>query len=91
MLTRLTLFFAAIGALQAQQVVAPTQDQVGPVRGDNVGDYNVTQSFELGYRFKGVGGNEGMYRSVDNFGNGIRLFGISLSVNSKDGHGRYFD
>ena len=75
----------------AQQVVAPTTEQVGTPRGDTMGGYNVTQSFELGYRFKSVGGDEGMYRSVDNIGNGIRLLGSSLSVNSKDGHGRYFD
>ena len=28
-----------------------------------------------------------MYRSVDNFGNGVRLLGSNLTVNSKDGHG----
>jgi hypothetical protein len=82
---------ALIGTLQAQQVVAPTTEQVGSARGTNKGDYNVMQSFELGYRFKSVHGNEGMYRSVDNYGNGIRLLGSNLSVNSKDGHGRYFD
>ncbi len=91
MLTRLTLMLAAAGALQAQQVVSPTPEQVGSPRGDNVGNYNVTQSFELGYRMKAVGGDEGMYRSVDNWGNGLRLFGSSLSVNSKDGHGHLFD
>ena len=72
-------------------MVAPTPEQVGSPRGDNTGNYNITQSFELGYRFEPVGGNEGMYRSVDNYGNGIRLLGSNLSVNSKDGHGHYFD
>ena len=91
MLTRISLLLAAIGALQAQQVVAPTPQQTSSPRGDNMGDYNITQSFELGYRFKAVGGDEGMYRSVDNFGNGLRLLGSSLSINSKDGHGRLFD
>ena len=28
-----------------------------------------------------------MYRSVVNYGNGLRLLGSNLSVNSKDGHG----
>ena len=79
------------GALRAQQVVAPTTEQVGSPRGDNMDDYNITQSFELGYRFKAVGGDEGMYRSVDNIGNGLRLLASSLSINSKDGHGHYFD
>src|SRR5580765_8122389 len=79
------------GTLQAQQVVAPTPEPVGSPRGTNTGDYNVMNSFELGYRFKTVNGNDGMYRSVDNYGNGIRLLGSNLSVNSKDGHGHYFD
>ncbi len=88
---RLLLVAASVLALRAQQVVAPTTAQVGSTRGDNVGDYNVTQSFELGYRFKSVGGNEGMYRSVVDYGNGVRLLGSNLTVNSKDGHGHYFD
>src|SRR5947209_1011998 len=77
--------------LHAQEVVAPTPAQVGPARGENVGGYNVTQSFELGLRWVTVGGDADMYRSVDNFHNGVRLLGSSLTVNSKDGHGHYFD
>jgi len=84
-------FFAVGIALQAQQEVAPTTEPVGPPRGETMDGYNITQSFELGYRFKAVGGDEGMYRSVDDIGNGIRLLGSSLSVNSKDGHGHLFD
>src|SRR5215831_11587466 len=91
MLNRIYILVAAAGALSAQQVVAPTSERVGSVRGTDVGDYNVTQSFETGYRWHTVGGDEGMYRSVANYGNGIRLLGSSLSVNSKDGHGHYFD
>ena len=48
----------------AQQTVAPTDAQVGPPRGENMGNYNVTQSWEFGYRFSTVGGDLGMYRSV---------------------------
>jgi hypothetical protein len=87
----LALLPATPGALEAQQVVVPTPEQVGSARGDNLGDYNITQSFELGYRFKDVFGDEGMYRSVVDVGNGLRLLSSSLSVNSKDGHGHYFD
>jgi hypothetical protein len=78
-------------AAAAQQPVAPTPDQVGSPRGENVGDYNVTNSFETGYRFALVSGNYGMYRADVNYLNGIRLLGSNLSVDSKDGHGRYFD
>lgn len=65
--------------------------QVGPVRGDNTGDYNVTNSFETGYRFSAIDGDRGKYRSDVNYGNGVRLLGSNLTVNSRDGRGRYFD
>lgn len=83
--------FAALGALQAQQVVAPTPEQVGPARGENSGNYNITNSFETGYRWSLVGGNLGEYRSDVNYRNGIRLLGSSLSIDSKEGHGHWFD
>jgi len=88
---RLTLIFTVPGMLLAQQVMTPTPDQVGSPRGDTWGNYNVTQSFEFGYRFKFVGGDEGEYRSDVNNGNGLRLFGSSFTIDSKDGHGRWFD
>ncbi len=85
-------FLLAIsGGLRAQTVVAPTPDPVGPPRGENTGNYNVTNSFETGYRFNLVGGDLGMYKSDVNYGNGLRLLGSSLTVNSKDGHGSLFD
>src|SRR3954447_13510334 len=75
----------------AQQVIAPSREPVGPARGDNAGNYNIDNSFETGYRFVSVGGNETKYRSDENFGNGIRLLGSYLNVNSKEGHGSLFD
>jgi hypothetical protein len=81
-----------ISMLTAQETVAPTTgEQVGPPRGTNTGEYNVVQSFELGYRFSTIGGDEGKYRSDVNFGNGVRLLSSYLTVNSKDGHGKWFD
>jgi len=75
-----------------QQTVAPTKDQpVGPAGGQDAGGYNVVQSWELGYRFATAGGDQEKYRSDVNFGNGIRLLGSSLTVNSRDGHGKWFD
>jgi hypothetical protein len=90
-MNKLTLFFFACLAAAAQPVVAPTDAPVGSTRGQNIGEYNILQSFELGYRFHSVGGNVGRYRSDVNFGNGIRLLGSSLSVNSREGHGSWFD
>jgi hypothetical protein len=81
----------AAQALMAQQVVAPTPEQAGPARGQDTGDYNVVNSFEAGYRFAVVDGDVGKYRSDVNYGNGIRLLGSNLTVNSRDGHGRWFD
>jgi hypothetical protein len=78
-------------ALHAQTPVAPTAESVGIPRGDNVSGYNLRQSFELGYRWHSVGGDLGMYRSTVNYGNGPRLLSSSLSVNSLEGHGGYFD
>ena len=79
------------GAVHAQQTAAPTPEQVGPARGDNVSEYNVVNSFETGYRWNSLGGNLDSYSSQVNYGNGIRLLSSFLSVNSKDGHGKLFD
>jgi hypothetical protein len=89
---RVLIGVLAIAVVSAgQQVIAPTREPVGPARGDNVGNYNIDNSFETGYRFVTVGGNEAKYRSDENFGNGIRLLGSYLNVNSKEGHGLLFD
>jgi hypothetical protein len=85
------LFFAALVSASAQPTAAPTNEPVGRLRGDDAGNYNITNSFELGYRFHSVGGNEDAYRSDVNFGNGLRLLGSTLSINSKEGHGKLFD
>lgn len=77
--------------LGAQPVVAPTPQQAGSPRGDNLGDYNITNSWEVGYRFHSVDGNEGKYRSDVNFGNGIRLLGGAMGIHSRDGKGKWFD
>lgn len=88
---RLTISLFLAAAAFAQQTVAPTPDPVGPPRGENVSDYNVVNSFETGYRFRTVGGDFDQYRSVVNYGDGIRLLASSLTVNSRDGHGHLFD
>jgi hypothetical protein len=91
-MTRILFFtLAAAAILHAQPVVAPTTEQVGSPRGENSGNYNITNSFEVGYRWSLVGGDLGEYRSDVNYRNGIRLLSSSLTVDSRDGHGRYFD
>ena len=85
------LILAAFTALHAQPPIAPTNESVGPPRGENTGNYNITNYFELGYRWSLVSGDLGEYRTDVNYGNGIRLLSSGLSIDSKDGHGRYFD
>src|ERR1051325_6611249 len=91
MRTRYLSLLTTLGIAAAQQVVAPTPEAVGSSRGENVANYNITNSFETGYRWSAIDGNLGKYRSDVNFRNGLRLLGSSLTVNSKDGHGRFFD
>jgi hypothetical protein len=75
-----------------QDTIAPTTDEsTAAVRGENVGTYNVVQSWELGYRYASVGGDDGKYRSDVNYHDGIRLLSSYLTVNSREGHGRWFD
>ncbi len=90
-MTRVALVVVCAAAAFAQQAVAPTPAPVGPGRGDNTDGYNVINSFETGYRFLDVRGDEATYRSDVNFGNGLRLLGSTLMVNSREGHGRFFD
>src|SRR5262245_22551510 len=86
----ITILLAA-ALLEAQPTVAPSTEPVGKPRGEDAGHYNIVNSFETGYRFHSVDGNPLKYRSDINYGNGIRLLGSNLTVNSKDGHGRLFD
>ena len=89
---RLAVLLLAVpcGVLWAQPVVAPTPSDPATSERNTAG-YTVSQSFELGYRFRSVDGNSDRYRSDVNFGNGIRLLGSSLSLHSLEGHGKLFD
>ncbi len=91
MMRSLIFLLLAAGVASGQQPVAPTPEQAGPGRGDSWSDYNIVNSFEAGYRFATIGGNFDQYRSAVNYGSGVRLLGSFFSMNSKDGHGRFFD
>src|SRR5438105_1445262 len=91
MTMRIFYILSMAAALYGQQVVAPTPEPIGSPRGKDSGGYNITNSFETGYRFSLIDGDLGKYRSDVNYRNGIRLLGSSLSVDSKDGHGHLFD
>ncbi|MGH9559102.1 MAG: hypothetical protein ACRD30_07665 [Bryobacteraceae bacterium] len=85
----LILFLSAAAA--AQPPIAPTSAPVGNPNGENSENYNIVNSFELGYRFASVGGDTDMYRSAVNYTDGVRLLASSLSIHSRDGHGKWFD
>jgi hypothetical protein len=89
----LFLLSLLLPALQAQPVLTPSPDRLGTgsVEPAEVGPYRITNSFETGYRFTTVGGDANLFRSVENYGNGWRVFGGNFTANSKDGHGRFFD
>jgi hypothetical protein len=77
--------------LIAQPTVAPTGEPVGPIRGTEAGGYNLTNSWEAGYRFHGVGGNQFKYGADVNYGNGVRLLSGNFTAHSREGQGKYFD
>ncbi len=87
----LLVFILTAVAASAQQPVAPTPERAGSARGQTWEDYNVVDSVETGYRFALPGGNLPQYRSSVNYGNGIRLLSSYFTMNSKEGHGRFFD
>jgi hypothetical protein len=91
MTARFPILLVSIASVAAQTPVAPTSETAGERLGENVSNYNIVDNFETGYRFSSVGGNFEQYRSNVNFGNGIRLLGSLLSVNSRNGHGAFFD
>ncbi|HEY3455399.1 MAG TPA: hypothetical protein VGK64_12415 [Bryobacteraceae bacterium] len=90
-LTKRALVFFPLAVALSGQVVAPTPDSVGPTRGDDWKNYNIVNSFETGYRFLSLSGNQNKYRSDENFGSGVRLLSSFVGVNSKEGHGLLFD
>lgn len=89
--TLLPTLLAAAAAGFAQPTVAPTDERVGEARGRTFDNYNLLQSWELGYRYRSTGGSEPKYRGDVNFGNGVRLLSSRLSLNSRDGHGGLLD
>lgn len=90
---RTAILFLSMASLAiAQETAAPTPERAGPVRGETWNGYNIVNSIETGYRFAAVGGgDDAMYRSSVNYGNGIRLLGSYFTMNSKDGRGRWLD
>jgi hypothetical protein len=84
------LLLAVVPAL-AQPPIGPTNEPVGARRGEDWNGFNLTNSWELGYRWRTAAGDLGKYRSDVNFGNGVRLLSNSFGLHSKNGQGKWLD
>ena len=91
MMRALALLLLMPAGLWAQATVARSTEEVGVDRGINFTNYNLRASFDVGFRTAQIDGNRDKYRSDVNFGNGFRVLGTSLAVNSREGKGKYFD
>ena len=60
-------------------------------QGKQIGNYNVKQSVELGYRFTDFGGNLNVYDTFLNLQQGPRLLGFSTEMHSLNKTGSLFD
>jgi len=59
--------------------------------GKQWGDYQVNQSIEFGWRGTSISGNNDVYDTFVNLGQGVRLFNQSLEMRSTDHKGLLFD
>ncbi len=85
------LLLLVAGAASAQQTVAPTPPPADLQKGENTSEYNVVNTIETGYRWSSLGGSLDEYKSQVNYDDGVRLLGSFFSMNSRDGHGKFFD
>jgi hypothetical protein len=68
-----------------------TSSKTNGSESDEIGDYNVTASMEVGFRGLGVYGDENKFKSDLNYRQGLRLFDSSFLLQSKEGKGGVFD
>ncbi|HEV2352207.1 MAG TPA: hypothetical protein VG028_20425 [Terriglobia bacterium] len=61
------------------------------LEGKDWGDYHVNQSIEVGWRGTSFTGNNDVYDTFVNLGQGARLFNQTLEMRSKDHQGLLFD
>lgn len=76
----------------AQEAVKKPEDrQTPPETGRLAGDYSVTSSFELGYRFVDTDGSRQRYLSDVNVRDGLRVLNYSMDMRAITGSGLLFD
>lgn len=77
--------------LAQEAVKKPEERQTPPETGRLIGDYSVTSSMELGYRFVDTDGSHERYLSDVNVRDGARVLDYSLDMRSLTGKGLLFD
>jgi hypothetical protein len=86
-LALLTIALSVIGTTSAQNPAqaaasAATDSTSGSEEGKKIGDFRVTQSFELGGRISDVNGSQAMYNTLVNDQSGARILEQSLTMQS---------
>jgi hypothetical protein len=88
----LLLVLAVAFSTQAQSADNDSSAQGQPnLEGIEGGGYVVHQSVELGYRASNVSGSEAMYGTLVNLNSGPRVLDQTLSLQSKEHNGLFFD
>src|ERR1051325_2932922 len=85
--------FAMASAVFGCTTLSAQTPSPSPVPGPEVmlGNYRVTSTTELGWRWRSVDGNVNTYRSHLNYGQGFRTFDTNLLLQALPGKGTYFD
>lgn len=80
-------FLIAVTSVWAQSPApSPSSSSTG-----EVGDYNITASFEFGYRYVGVNGDRDKYNSDLNYRKGLRIFDSSIRIEDVRGTHKFID
>lgn len=80
-----------LGALLFFPSAALAQGSAETHEGIDSGNYNVKQTFEIGYRWENITGNRATYNTFVNLNPGPRLFEHSLELRSLNHQGMLFD
>jgi len=80
-----------LGALLFFPCAVLAQGSAETQQGTDSGNYNIKQTFEIGYRWEGITGNRATYNTFVNLNPGPRLFEHSLELRSLNHQGLLFD
>jgi len=90
LLVILTVLFPYL--LEAQEAPQPEASSEPQTAAPQIAGMETTGTLDVGYRWTaGLRGSEDLYRSLVNLGEGPKLFGANLSMNSPLGSNKYID